>query len=266
MTSSSFYWAMRLLPAPVRTDMFALYGFCRAVDDIADGPGSVETRAARLAVVRAAIATFFATGQALSPELTPFAATITRHNLPRAEIDCLLDGMERDILAPMVAPSLAELQLYCRQVAGTVGLMAVRILGRFDADSFALLTAEALQLTNILRDLDEDAVNGRLYLPVEILDQAGIPSGGPLAVLSHPRRAQACQALAGLAHQRFDQAQAELARIGRHRLWPAATMLATYRALLNRLGRHGWRRPHPHPRLPAAAKLWIALRTAMVGP
>lgn len=257
---------MRLLPAAARADMFALYGFCRAVDDIADGPESVEIRAARLAVVRAAIATFFATGQALSPELTPFAATITRHQLPRAEIESLLDGMERDILAPLVAPSLAELQGYCRQVAGTVGLMAVTILGRFDAESFALLTAEALQLTNILRDLDEDAANGRLYLPAEFLAQAGIPAGGPLGVLTHPRRDQACEALAGLARQRFAEAEAELARIGRQKLWPAATMLATYRAVLDRLARHGWRRPHPRPRLPMAAKLWIALRTALVGP
>jgi phytoene synthase len=174
--------------------------------------------------------------------------------------------MEMDVDGPLVAPSLETLRLYCRRVAGAVGLLAVRIFSRPDAQDFAVLLGEALQLTNILRDVAEDAAEGRLYLPAEMLDQATILSRDPAKVAAHPGLPRACALLAALAEERFAAAEAELVRIGRAGLWPAVVMMATYRALLSRLVRHRWKPGTPPPRLGSAMRLWIALKTAAAGP
>lgn len=268
--SSSFYWAMRLLPRPQREAMFALYGYCRMLDDIADGDsdggdGSLDARRARLAVVRGAVAALFETGVALEPTLAALAPAIRRYDLPRAELEALIDGMESDVNGPLTAPSLAELRLYCRRVAGSVGLLAVRIFGRPDAGDLAVALGEALQLTNILRDVAEDARLGRLYLPAEALDAAGILIQSPRAVLTHPALPAACAQVADLAEQAFRRADIEFARLGRARLLPALVMMATYRRLLARLVQHGWRKPERPPRLWRLTRLWIALRAVAAG-
>ncbi|MCR6632064.1 MAG: squalene/phytoene synthase family protein [Magnetospirillum sp.] len=262
---SSFYWAMRLLPRPRREAMFALYGYCRMLDDIADGPGSVEERRARLAVVRGAVAALFETGVALEPTLATLAPAIRLYDLPRAELEALIDGMESDVNGPLTAPRLTELRLYCRRVAGSVGLLAVRIFGRPEAGDLAVTLGEALQLTNILRDVAEDARLGRLYLPAEALHAAGMVVHTPQAVLPHPALPAACAMVAELAQEDFQRAEAELARLGRARLFPAMVMMATYRRLLSRLIQDRWRRPEQPPRLGPLARLWIALRVAAAG-
>ncbi|MGE5546373.1 MAG: squalene/phytoene synthase family protein [Solirubrobacterales bacterium] len=261
---SSFYWAMRLLPAERREAMFAVYAYCRALDDIADGPQAAEEKRARLAVVRGALAAFFETGVALDPLIAALAAPIRRFDLPRAELEALIDGMEADVAAPPMAPSMDELRLYCRRVAGSVGLLAVHVFERPDARDFALSLGEAMQFTNILRDVAEDAALGRLYLPAELLEQAVILARDPQAVLAHAGLPRACARLAALAEERFGDAEAELRRIGRKRLWPAVAMMATYRTQLAWLVRHGWR--GPAPRVGRFTRLWIALKAAATQP
>mgnify|MGYP000868632852 FL=1 len=263
---SSFYWAMRLLPAERREAMFALYAFCRHLDDIADGPDPVETKRARLAVARGALAALFETRIALDPLLAALSPAIHRFELPHRELESLIEGMEMDVDGPIVAPRVETLRLYCRRVAGAVGMLAVRVFGRPDAECFAEILGEALQLTNILRDVAEDAEQGRLYLPAEALERATILTREPAAVVAHPGLGRACAVVAELAAERFDAAEAELARIGRAGLWPAAVMMGTYRALLARLVRHGWKAGRPPPRLGSALQLWIALRAAVAGP
>lgn len=259
---SSFYWAMRLLPRARRDAMFAIYDYCRLLDDIADGAAARDDKRARLAVMRGAVAALFETGVALHPTLAALTPAIRRYELPRAELEALIDGMDMDVDAPLAAPSMAELELYCRRVAGAVGRLAVRVFERPDADRLALLLGEALQLTNILRDVGEDAELGRLYLPAEVLAGAGIAARGPRGVLTHPALPAACRALAGIAERRYVEAETELARIGHTRLWPAVAMMATYRVQLARLVRAGWRHPEAPPRLGNLAKLWIAVRAA----
>lgn len=263
--SSSFYWAMRLLPHARRTAMFALYGYCRMLDDIADGEGSVEYRRTRLAAVRTAVAALYDTGEAPDPILAALVSAIRRYDLPRAELEALIDGMEMDVNGPLTAPSRAELSLYCRRVAGAVGLLAVRIFERPEAEELAVVLGEALQLTNILRDLGEDARLGRLYLPLEALDAAGIRQRTPRAVLSHPALPAACDAVARWAEEDFRRAEAEFARLGRQRLLPARVMMATYRRLLARLVQRHWRDPERPVRLWRLTRLWIALRVAAAG-
>lgn len=263
MSGTSFYWAMRLLPRARRQAMFALYGYCRAIDDVADGDASVEEKRRRLAGFRADIGRLFEGAAApVERSVAALADPVAAFALPRAELEALVDGMEMDVNGPLTAPGRDQLSLYCRRVAGAVGLLAVRIFQRSDAHAFALLLGEALQLTNILRDIAEDAALGRLYLPAELLDEAGIPARDPAGVLTHPALPRARALLAAEAEQRFHAAEAELARIGRRGLWPAVAMMATYRLLLRRMAGRGWSHGGPPPRVSAAEKLWIALRHA----
>lgn len=257
---SSFYWPMRLLPKTKRQAMFALYGFCRAVDDISDGDFDTDTKRAKLTTLRAALTTWQQTGIALHPAIAALAPFIRRFSLPVAELELLLDGMEADVNTPLTAPTMAELSYYCRQVAGTVGVLAIHILGRPDARDFALTLAEALQLTNILRDVAEDARLGRLYLPRECLDQAHILVQSPRAVLTHPALPAACMALHAKAEAKFSEAESLLARTGRRHLWPPLAMMAIYRSLLRRLPRRDW--SAPPPQLGHWRRLLIALSAA----
>lgn len=258
--SSSFYWAMRLMPAARRQAMFALYGYCRALDDVADGPQPAEVKRARLAAYRRDLAALYGGGAARAPEVAALATAAERFALPRGELEALIDGMEMDVDGPVVAPSLHQLRLYCRRVAGAVGMLAVRIFGRPEAETLAVSLGEALQFTNILRDVAEDAGLGRLYLPAELLTQAGIADRRPAEVARHPALPQACDTLADMAEARFREAEGEIARLGRRGLWPAMVMAATYRSQLHRLRVHGWR-PGPPPRVGRLEKLAIALRT-----
>lgn len=260
---TSFYWAMRLLPTGQREAMFALYAYCRGLDDIADGDAPTDQKRARLAVIRGVVAALYETGIALDPLVAPLAPAVGQFALPRGELDALIDGMEMDVNGPLTAPPMETLRLYCRRVAGAVGLLAVRIFGRPDAESFALLLGEALQLTNILRDVAEDAADGRLYLPAEALAAATILAREPAAVAVHPGLPRACRVLAEQAERRFAEAEAELARIGGHGLWPARAMMGIYRAQLARLVAHDWK-PGKQPRVGRFQRLLIALRYAAI--
>ena len=261
--SSSFYWAMRLMPASRREAMFAVYGYCRALDDVADGPQPVEAKRAHLAAYRSDVAALYAGQAVLAPEVAALAPAVRRFGLPHAELEALVDGMAMDVDGPVVAPSLDLLRLYCRRVAGSVGMLAVRVFGRPEAESLAVPLGEALQFTNILRDVAEDAQLGRLYLPEELLAEAGIETRLPAEVARHRLLPSACEALADRAEARFRDAEAEMARLGRRGLWPAMVMAATYRTQLNRLREHGWR-PGPPPRMGKLEKLAIALRTVVL--
>ena len=128
--------------------------------------------------------------------------------------------------------------------------------------AFAL--GRALQLTNILRDLAEDAARGRLYLPRELLVEAGIAETEPQAVLRHKALGQACERLADLAETRFAEAAAAMRQCPRRAMRPAAVMGAVYHAILRRLRARGWRDLEREVKLPTALKLWLALRHGLL--
>jgi len=266
-SGSSFYGAMRLLPREKREAMFAVYAFCRAVDDIADGPGTPEARAAALAGWRNEINALYA-GRPERPLTRALAGAVARFGLRRGDFEAVIDGVSMDAAPGMVAPDFARLERYCARVAGAVGLLSVRVFGCTDprADDYALALGHALQLTNILRDVAEDAEDGRLYLPAELLDAAGIETREPRAVVAHPALAEACAALAEIALKRFDEARATLATLpaaDRAALRPAVAMMAVYRRLLDRLMRRGWRRIEAPVAVPRAEKVWLVLRHCM---
>ncbi|MBM3546577.1 MAG: squalene synthase HpnD [Alphaproteobacteria bacterium] len=230
---SSFYWAMRLMPAAQRRAMFAVYAWCRTVDDIADADLPAETRAGGLRTARAELDRVFA-----ADDGSELARAIRRHRLDRSWFEMVLEGVESDVAAPLRAPDMDALTLYCRRVAGAPGRMAVAIFGCDDeaAADFAFTGGTALQLTNILRDVAEDAERGRLYLPREALAAAGIRLDDLPSLLSDPRLSEAKAWLAEQAQGLYDRAEASAARSDR-RLWPGLAMLRLYRRLLARMDR-----------------------------
>lgn len=260
-SGSSFYWGMRILPRARREAMYAIYAFCREVDDIADGPGTEAHKLARLGEWRAEIGRLFAgvperlTARAL---LSPVAA----FGLQRDDFLAVIDGVEMDARRVMRAPPMAELERYCARVAGAVGLLSIRAFGDGSppARAHALALGQALQFTNILRDLREDAEDGRLYLPRELLLKHGITATDPMTALRHEALPAVCADIAGLARQRFDEAAAALAGCDRRALRPAVIMMMIYRRILDRLVRRGWHRLDEPVDVARPEKIWIALR------
>ncbi len=260
-SGSSFYWGMRLLPRVKREAMYAVYAFCREVDDVADADGPAAPKCAELAAWRREIEALFA-GRPSWTTTVALAAPIERFALPKTEFDAMIDGMEMDAAERMRAPSMAELEHYCRCVAGAVGRLSVRVFGAFgpDIDRGALALGEAFQLTNILRDLSEDAARGRLYLPRELLERHGITSDEPSVVLADPALPGVCGALAQLAAQRFLESERLFTGTARRQLRPALLMKQIYRRTLARLLERGWQRLDEPVRIPKAERLWLALR------
>ena len=243
-SGSSFYTAMRVLPAPQRDAMYEIYAFCRAVDDIADGEAPQAERRAGLERWRADIDRLYA-GEP-PPGLGRLAATAERFGLAREDFLAVIDGMEMDVEQDIRAPDFAVLDLYCDRVASAVGRLSVRIFGLGEAEGRDLAheLGRALQLTNILRDLDEDAAVGRLYLPREALEDAGISAREPAAVLADPALDRACAVVAARARGHFAAAGAIIARCPRR---------ATLRAPPDGQGLSPYPRAHDAPGLARAA-------------
>ncbi len=272
---TSFYWAMRMLPLERRRAIFAVYAFCREVDDIADGDEPTAGKVAALAEWRARIERLFGAAgtSGTAPEATsPLAAAIADFDLERDAFLAIIDGMEMDATGPIIAPAMAELEIYCSRVAAAVGLLCIRIFGDSGEDGrrVAASLGLALQLTNILRDIKEDAEMGRLYLPRELLQDHGIAARDPIEVLHHPDLPAVCRALARRAQAEFTEAEAAIARCSRRAMRPAMIMMKVYQRTLGRLRRRDWRdvavfEPSPLARvLDKAGKLLIALRFGFV--
>lgn len=259
-SGSSFYYGMRMLPPERRAAVYTIYAFCRVVDDIADEPGALVAKREALDGWRDRI-------QALTEGrsdggLTRMLMLSTRRFDLRAEdFIAIIDGMQMDAEREIVAPSLATLDLYCDRVASAVGRLSVRAFGDASAaaDRVAYCLGRALQLTNILRDIGEDAARSRLYLPREWLAEEGVPLSPSLA-LTAPGLPQVCKRVAALAHDHYRGAYEAMALCNPQAMKPARLMAAPYRALLGRMERSGFLHPAQRVRLPKWQKLWFGLR------
>ena len=259
-SGSSFFYAFLFLPERKRRAMMALYAFCREVDDIADEVSDEAVALQKLAFWHQEIARVFAdqpthpVGQELNWARQHFGFSEELF----AEI---IDGMRMDVMhQPLVKP--ADLSLYCYRVAGVVGLLSIEVFGHTNrrASDFAVHLGKALQLTNILRDVHEDALRGRIYFPQEDRIRFGvtdedIKTGNMEALLPLLRH------YAAEAEQEYQKALAILPPEDRVSLRPSLLMAAIYHAHLGRLQAAGydvWRQP---VRLAPLSKIWIAWRT-----
>ncbi len=258
---SSFYAALRILPAEQREAMFQVYAFCRAVDDIADRDGPRDERRAELAQWRTAIAQLYH-GSDIPEHLLSLRAVIGRFGLEQGDFDAIIDGMLMDAEADIRAPDWATLDLYCDRVASAVGRLSVRIFGvpAQHAGPLSFHLGRALQLTNILRDLDEDAAIGRLYLPREALAEAGIGTAEPAAALAHPNIGLACAPLVQRARQHFEQAAHIMDQCARAVVRSPRLMATVYRGILDELVQRGFTPPRKRVRIAKSKLLLTILR------
>jgi len=241
--NSSFYLAMRILPPEQREAMYAVYAFCRAVDDIADDGGPRAGRLAMLDQWRADIACLYDGGPTeLTQEL---ARPLARFGMRQQDFLDVIDGMEMDVRREMRGPSWETFELYCDRVASAVGRLSVKIFGVEDHKGILLShhLGRALQMTNVLRDLDEDAELGRLYLPAEALASAGIEEKDIGKVLAHARLRDACMVVANRAGGHFTEADAVMVGCSKESVRSPRIMASVYHALLDKLVARGWKPP-----------------------
>jgi presqualene diphosphate synthase len=263
-SGSSFYAAMRILPREQREAMFQIYSFCRQVDDIADSHGPREERLAALQNWRDDVDALYR-GQPPA-RLSDYVASVKRFDLQRADFLAIVDGMEMDVPQDIRAPDLATLDLYCDRVASAVGRLSVRVFGLPQEDGILLAhhLGRALQLTNILRDIDEDAALGRLYLPREALLHAGITSDDPAVVVADRALPKVCAGIVARARTHFETADEVMARNSRRVVRAPRIMERYYRAILELLVRRGFDAPRAPVRLNKLAKLAIVFRYAFI--
>lgn len=258
-SGTSFARGMRILPPDRRFAMFAIYAFCREVDDVADDPAPFDDKLPLLAAWRERIQRLCA-GQAQDGLDRVLLAAIVRYGLRQEDFLAVIDGMQSDAERVIVAPGEAELDLYMDRVASAVGRLSVRAFGNASpaADRVAHHLGRAFQITNILRDLGEDAERGRLYLPAERLADAGVPAE-PDAALASPDLPRVCRSMARSARWHFRQAARAMRACDRRAMRPARLMAVGYRAILANLERSGWREPRRRLSVPGWRKGLIAL-------
>jgi len=263
-SGSSFYAAMRILPREQREAMFQIYSFCRHVDDIADSDGPREERLAALQQWRDDIDALY---QGRPPaRLQDYVATVRKFGLQREDFLAIVDGMEMDVPQDIRAPDFLTLDLYCDRVASAVGRLSVRVFGLPQEDGIELAhhLGRALQLTNILRDIDEDAALGRLYLPREGLLHAGITSDEPAKVIADRNLPKVCMPLAERAKRHFEQADDVMRRNSRRAVRAPRIMGKYYRAILELLVARGFAAPRDPVKVGKLARIAILLRYALI--
>ena len=266
VSGSSFYAAMRVMPKAERAAMFAIYSFCRMVDDIADdGTRPRAMRAIELDRWRADLGALYADRPAGQAAFLKKA--VHGFGLRQADFLAVIDGMQMDVDTDIRAPDLETLNLYCDRVAVAVGRLSIRIFGMEEGPGLQLAhrLGRALQLTNILRDLDEDAAIGRLYLPRELLAKAGIVTTDPGSAIGDPRIDGACRDLAALALDHFAAADRVMRARPRGRLLAPRLMSAVYRTILQQMLLEGWVAPRRRVRIGKARLLWIVARCSVFG-
>jgi len=261
-SGSSFYYSFLFLPDDQRRAITALYAFCREVDDIVDEVSEASVGRMKLAWWRTEIERVFE-GSASHPVARALQPAIERFDLPRAWFDEIIAGMEMDLDHEGFS-EFAELAQYCYRAASVVGLLSARIFGYSDerTQDYAHDLGMALQLTNIVRDVREDARRGRIYIPTEDLSHHGVRPGE----LAHPATPERVQRLLKMQADRargyYERALGHLPDADRYAQRSGLIMGRIYMTLLDEIERDGFRVLEHRVALTPIRKLWIAWRTA----
>ncbi len=269
-SGSSFYYSFRFLSPERRRAIIAFYAFCREVDDIADECHDANLARTKLAWWRDEIARLYA-GAPSHPVTQALAESVAPFHLPQEAFEQIIDGMEMDLDfaagPPARYPDFKSLRLYCHRVAGVVGEVAALIFGLSDRATlkYANKLGLAFQLTNIIRDVGEDARRGRIYLPADELAQFGVTT----ADLMHAHMTENFRRLMAFqterAMQTYDEALALLPARDRKAQRPGLIMAAIYRTLLNEIQADGFQVLDRRTSLTPLRKLWLAWRTWIRG-
>jgi 15-cis-phytoene synthase len=259
---SNFYYAFLTLPRPRRDALYAVYAFCRTVDDVADLGGDPATQRAELGRWRQDVARCFEPGPPPAhPIARQLAAAVRAYPIPRAALEAIIEGCEMD-LARVRFETAEDLYPYCHRVASAVGLCCIEIFGYTDARAreYAVHLGTALQLTNILRDVGADAQAGRVYLPQEDLRAFGVSEADLVAGRHDERFVKLMQHQAARARQFYAAAAGAYPTVDARSLIAAQIMGGIYRALLDEIEARRFAVFGPRITLPARRKVAIALR------
>ena len=258
--SSSFYIAMRIMPKSQRQAMFEIYHFCRAVDDIADEAGAPGDKLRKLEEWRAQINAIY---QGIPAQhLQTLSEMIKQFSLKESDFLAVIDGMEMDVNGPIFAPDFETLNLYCDRVACAAGRLSAQVfsLPYEDGLQLAYHLGNALQLTNILRDIDEDAEIGRLYLPKELLNKANIQTSSLKEILHNPELPEVCNTLIVNAKNHFIEADKIMQRYNRYQTRTPRIMSEAYNVIHTKLAERGFSYPRAPIRLSKTKIVYILLR------
>ena len=260
-SGTSFYWAMRLLPPEKRHAMYAVYAFCREVDDIVDDPGATPEKITRLDQWRLEIDNLF-TGNPGQPVTKALSEPLRKFGLRKEDFLAVIDGMAMDAGVTVRIENGVGLEDYCDKVACAVGRLSNRVFGidPEHGDRVADKLGKALQLTNILRDVKEDAERNRLYFPADLLNAHGVNGNTAADVAAHPAFRAAWKELAAEARGKFAEADAALAACDHRQMRPAVIMMEMYRRILDRLLDRPDSEIGERVRLTRMQKLWVVLR------
>ena len=264
-SGSSFYYSFVFLPAPRRRAITALYAFCREVDDVVDECDDAQIAATKLAWWRAEVARLY-TGKPEHPVTQALLPVLGEYNVAQEHLTEIIDGMEMDLQQTRYLDFTA-LSLYCYRVASVVGLLAAEIFGYQDRQTlkYAHDLGMAFQLTNIIRDVGEDARRGRVYLPLDELKRFDVSVADVLNARHSDNFRRLMEFQIERAERYYAQAMAQLPAVDRKAQRPGLVMAAIYRTLLDEIRRDGCRVLNQRTSLPALRKLWIAWRTWIKG-
>ena len=260
-SGSSFYNSFRFLPPNRRRAITALYAYCREVDDVVDECSDAQIAATKLAWWRQELDRLYA-GQPEHPVTRALQPVLVEFNLPQELLLEIIDGMAMDLQQTRYADFTA-LSLYCYRVASVVGLLAAEIFGYTERQTqkYAHDLGMAFQLTNIIRDVGEDARRGRIYLPLDELQRFEVPVDDILNARQTDNFRRLMEFQIERAEHYYAQAMSELPAVDRKAQRPGLVMAAIYRTLLDEIKRDGCQVLRQRISLPPLRKLWIAWRT-----
>lgn len=261
-SGSSFYYSFRFLPAQQRQAIIALYAFCREVDDTVDEIADTDIARTKLAWWREEIQRAFQ-GTATHPVGLALQSALQNFDLHEEYFMEIIDGMAMD-LDQFSYPEFKHLALYCHRAASVVGLLSVEIFGYKDRKTlkYAEHLGMALQLTNIIRDVREDAQRGRIYLPQDELQQFNVNADDLLALKSSPELIELLKFQTARAKQYYQQALQLLPESDRYTQRTGLIMAAIYEATLDEIAKDNFQVMQHRVSLTPLRKLWLAWRTA----
>lgn len=262
-SESSFFWSMRLLPKAKREAMYTIYAFCRHIDDIVDGDLPIKEKQELLAAWREEIDNIYDKKAPATEIGRKIYKNCMRFKLPKEEFLRLIESISMDLPKPMQAPKLNDFLKYCRGVAGVPGSLSLRIFGCKDEnliEELATSLGNALQITNILRDVKEDAQANRLYIPKEYLKKAEISSKKPGEVLVDKNLSVAREELAKLAADDYAKANQVIQFLDKKTARPVKAIAAVYKKYFDIMQNRGWEIVSPKPQISKFNKFSLALR------
>jgi 15-cis-phytoene synthase len=264
-SGSSFYYAFLFLPKPRRAAITAFYAFCREVDDVVDevtDPGVAHTK---LAWWQGEVAKSFA-GQPSHPAMKALMPCVPEFGIEERQLHAVIDGCRMDLEQTRYL-DFPALERYCHLVAGVVGEVSARIFGQVDprTTEYAHKLGLAFQLTNIIRDVGEDALRGRIYLPVSELQQFDVKAHEILNRKYSERFTALMRFQAARAQALYGEALALLPAADRRGQKPGLMMASIYRTLLGEIERDGFQVLHQRVSLTPVRKLWLAWKVQALG-